>query len=245
MMKLRKLMMKMTPSKDNNLDEEEQNQVLTIKQEYDALSQEYLPKKKKAWKALKNLIHKLPTKSWYSILDLGGGNGRNLTFFKESNPLKLVLDLSFPLLKHRPKNTMAIAASVTHLPLRTNSIDICISIAVLHHLQKPITRQRVISELTRALRTPSFIFLTVWKRDRYGMYGRTVKLLLKNQNPSLYLHPWKNQNGKVIHRRHYYLFTRNELLDLVKSPFKLVEFGSFGGPDNRSNYFIIMEKRES
>lgn len=82
-----------------------------------------------------------------------------------------------------------------YLPYRDDSVDVAISIAVIHHLSTRERRRRAISEMIRVLRPKGRCLIYVWAMDQR-----------KNSADSLYLKYNKrnkeeiDQNG-IIHER--------------------------------------------
>lgn len=70
-----------------------------------------------------------------------------------------------------------------HLPYRDNSVDVAISIAVIHHLSTRERRQRAISEMIRVLRPTGKCLIYVWAKEQrkdssesfYLKYGKNSR----------------------------------------------------------------------
>ena len=113
------------------------------------------------WPKVESFINSLDK---FSIVgDFGCGNGKNMSL---RNDLTFVgSDISIELLKIA-KNRLAIndyiLANVTNLPFSDNSLDACISIAVIHHLSKIEDRLQAIREMLRVLRKNGRGLIFVW-----------------------------------------------------------------------------------
>jgi ubiquinone/menaquinone biosynthesis C-methylase UbiE len=108
------------------------------------------------------------------VADLGCGKGRFSRIVKESNPSALVvaLDLAEAMLAHVPKDTHPVAATLTALPLASNSfdavyateslehaVDIETAVAEMCHITKPGGRIVIIDKDAKAwgrLETPEW-----------------------------------------------------------------------------------------
>lgn len=71
------------------------------------------------------------------------------------------------------------------LPLRSNCVDLCISIAVLHHLATSDRRLKALSEINRVLVVGGQALVYVWAKEQ-----------CKNQNQSTYLKQGKTNKQK-------------------------------------------------
>jgi ubiquinone/menaquinone biosynthesis C-methylase UbiE len=100
-----------------------------------------------------------------TLLDIGAGTGRFLSFVKSVQPELNVtaLDLSAPYLARakralrRAKNTKFIEAAAENIPLKDASVDIAISIYLFHELP-PKIRAAAAKEIARVLK-PGGIFI--------------------------------------------------------------------------------------
>lgn len=140
------------------------------------------------------------------IYDIGCGNGRNMinnrkhiNFIGIDNCIKFI-DIC------RQKNLNVVNSNITNIPLKNNTADAIICIAVLHHLSNPQNRLTAILEMKRVLKPNGKILLSVWSKNQpsktrrtFNSYGNNIVL-------------WNN-NGK-IYERYYYIFKIDELKQL-------------------------------
>lgn len=109
------------------------------------------------------------------LLDVGCGNGKYLKI--NEKVLKMGCDRSDALLKvciERKFNVFQ--CDCLEVPLRDNSVDACISIAVIHHLATKERRIKAIDEIVRILVSGGTALIYVWAKNQQ-----------KNDNKSTYL----------------------------------------------------------
>ena len=107
-------------------------------------------------KKLKNILPYLPKTG--TIIDIGSADGV-LNNYINSNCTLISLDLSFNLLKLNNNNNK-INASITNLPLKTNSVDSLISLTVIQDIPKT---QKAIEEISRILKKEGIAIITFLK----------------------------------------------------------------------------------
>lgn len=96
------------------------------------------------------------------LLDIGCGNGRNITPFAQAGFECFGLDFSLKLAKlAKPKYSGVVAADASHLPFKNSPFKYCLSIAVLHCIPSAEERFSALKELKRILKGKAL--LTVWK----------------------------------------------------------------------------------
>ncbi|SBT33324.1 methyltransferase, putative [Plasmodium ovale wallikeri] len=99
---------------------------------YNKIAQHFCYTRYKSWNNVENIINQ--EKEGNIIIDVGCGNGKNVK--ASSKYFFIGLDFSFYLLKwaQRKHNTDLFLANCISIPLRSNIADLCISIAVIHHI---------------------------------------------------------------------------------------------------------------
>ena len=140
------------------------------------------------------------------VYDIGCGNGRNmlnknLNFIGVDNCKNFIKICT-------NKNLNVIDANITNIPLKSNSADAIICIAVLHQLSNDLNRLKALTEMKRLVKPGGKILLSVWSinqpkktRRTFNNYGNNIVL-------------WNNY-GK-IYERYYYIFKLEEIKDLFK-----------------------------
>jgi len=94
------------------------------------------------------------------VLDLGCGNGKYLNV----NPELIMIgsDRSNNLLELCKSVGNLFTADSLNLPIRSNSFDNVISIAVIHHFSSYEFRIRAVQEITRVLKSKGRVLIYVW-----------------------------------------------------------------------------------
>lgn len=98
------------------------------------------------------------------VADVGCGNGRMVEWIKKLGAEYVGVDSSDGLLKiartHFPQDRFLLA-DLTALPLESNSLDVCLLNASLHHLPTPLLSQ-ALAELERVLKPGGLICMVNW-----------------------------------------------------------------------------------
>lgn len=99
------------------------------------------------------------------LIDVGCGNGKYLAI--DNRVVKLGCDRSDALLKVCTERKFNVfQCDCLALPLRDDSIDACISIAVIHHLATTDRRSKAIREMIRVLVKGGTALIYVWAKDQ-------------------------------------------------------------------------------
>ena len=116
------------------------------------------------------------------------------------------------------------------LPFEDECADAVISIAVIHHFSTKERRIKALSEIFRILKKGGYILIYVWayEQDKFKNYEKNAMV------------EWNNQKNNETLKRYYYLFSRYELDDLVKSNFDNIEIQESG--EQCFNYYLICKK---
>lgn len=135
------------------------------------------------------------------ILDIGCGNGRNMTYNKHNFK---GIDTSEEFVKIcKSKNLDVIEGDMCDLPFDDKQFDALLSIASFHHLSNYERRNIAVREMVRILKSGGLILLSVWSinqpdktRRKFNDYGDTLV-------------SW-NKDGEVF-QRYYYIFEIDEI----------------------------------
>jgi len=141
----------------------------------------------------------------YSLVyDIGCGNGRNMIHNKNNITFIGIDNCTSFVEICKNKNLNIINSNITQIPLRNNSADAVLCIAVLHHLSNTHNRLKALLEMKKIIKENGKILLSVWSinqpaktRRTFNSYGNNIVL-------------WNNNNGKV-YERYYYIFKIDEL----------------------------------
>ncbi|EEQ82091.1 hypothetical protein NCER_101265 [Vairimorpha ceranae BRL01] len=113
------------------------------------------------------------------------------------------------------------------LPFNSNTFDIILSIAVIHHFSTPERRTQALQEMHRVLKPTGRILLYVWNEET--KFQSKFKQI-KNKD---YLVRFKTFD------RYYYLYDHKELVDAcVKNGFNVEESGI-----EQESIFVILKKQ--
>ncbi|KAH0792782.1 S-adenosyl-L-methionine-dependent methyltransferase [Histomonas meleagridis] len=178
-----------------------------VHQVYDAIAKHFDNTRYKPWPGVKNFVTNI--KPYSLLLDLGCGNGRNL----QINPsvIDLGSDLSMPLCKLASKHGRPIfRASALEIPLRDNTFDHVICIAVIHHFSTPERRLQCLREISRVLKVGGTAFVTAWAIEQKNKHYETPDQMI----------PWTidkrfgDENTRL--QRFYHFFVKGEFAELIK-----------------------------
>ena len=137
---------------------------------YDAIAPQWHGTRYKAWPRVDSFA-----RSVHGIVgDVGCGNGKNATAICDNGTICLACDVAVNLLKIalrdvREKSTgvyECFAADACKLPWRSNFLDACLIIAVLHHISTLERRILVIAEAFRCLRVGGEALVYAWALDQ-------------------------------------------------------------------------------
>ncbi len=216
---------------------------------YDSIAEGYRHWRSRPWHIV-SLIKSFPGKT---VLDLGSGtcvNGGEVA--KQTHSYVVCFDISFEMLRQAREEypqAEVVAGDVHYLPFRDGFFDWVVSIASLHHVP-PEFAGRVIREVSRVLKDGGLTLLTVWSfRQLRFVPGLLRNLLTRVINPERRVREfyvrWRSRK-KGVFRRYYYLYSLEELLDLLRnSGLKPLTSGYFSRRRRRvraDNVFVIASK---
>ncbi len=146
------------------------------------------------------------------FLDLGCGSGRN--FFKGKKYIGI--DFSVEMLKLAKRNAKKngakvhlIRADLAALPLKNNKFENVLLVASLHTLVGENKRKKCLEEMKRIMKKGGHALITVWNKNQPRFIARKKVVFV----------PWKVGNKKYM--RYYYLFTKDELKNLLNEYFEI------------------------
>jgi len=177
------------------------------------------------WNTVKKFIEDIPTKS--IILDVGCGNGKYSRVRKDL--IFISLDITRPLLEIAQEKTKSesftdlFQVSCDKIPIRLNSIDYAISVAVIHHLDTYHKRLNACLEIIDKVKKDGKILITFWAYEQENPKKRDTKWKLIKETD--YLVPWLERSSKIVYWRYYHLFTEKEVKQLAQDigyPYELV-----------------------
>lgn len=126
------------------------------------------------WPNVENFIQNL--KDGSILLDVGCGNGKYLGVNEKVE--KFGCDRSESLLQVcQERNYNIFKCDCLQIPFRDESVDACISIAVIHHLATPERRAKAIKEMLRVLVPGGTALIYVWAKDQQKNNKKSSYLL--------------------------------------------------------------------
>ncbi|PNV78304.1 MAG: hypothetical protein C0200_01730 [Thermoproteota archaeon] len=189
--------------------------VFTIKRgimhTFDRIASDYSSKRRKIWPEVK-LVH------GRRVLDAGCGHGRNSRYFLEMGSDVFSADISMGMLKIARKNISdaeLIQCDITFLPFRDNAFDCVLLVATLHHVPSKPERLKTLKEIYRVTSHEGRVLITVWSIFQPRFFKKIPRMMVDRvlgrvkELWDTYI-PW----GKE--KRYYHLFSKRELLNLVK-----------------------------
>ncbi|OHT01094.1 hypothetical protein TRFO_01670 [Tritrichomonas foetus] len=175
---------------------------------YDEIASHFDHTRYKPWPGVRNFVSSLEPNSL--LLDLGCGNGRNLCI----NPkvIDMASDMSMPLCQIASKRGRPVfCATGVNIPIRDNTFDHVICIAVIHHFASAERRIQCLKEISRILKVGGTAFVTAWAIEQKSkeQYDQADQMI-----------PWTidkrfGDSSKKL-ERFYHLFEKGEFAQLVK-----------------------------
>lgn len=196
---------------------------------YQVIAEQFSHTRAYLWKSVKEFIDSLPANS--ILVEAGSGNGKNMKYRKDIVNISFDLCSKFCEMTQKDNIDSLIANNLT-IPIKSNSVDNVLSIAVIHHLSTYERRLQCLKELVRILKPNGKLLIQVWA------FEQSVKSKIqftKQEN----LIEFKNPQQTMKEYRYYYVFKKNELDNMVNSiqDIKIVKsFWEVG------NWVMIIEK---
>lgn len=188
----------------------EEMEKIHVNQVYDKIAEHFNNTRYKPWPGVKKFVSSLEPNSL--LLDLGCGNGRNLGI--NSKVIDMGTDISMPLCKIASKNGRPIfRSSAIDIPIRSNTFDHIICIAVIHHFASDDRRIKCLQEISRILKVGGTAFVTAWALEQ--------KSKVKKGDDADQMVPWtitsefSDSNSKLD--RYYHFFKKGEFAKLAES----------------------------
>ncbi|MCK5303954.1 MAG: methyltransferase domain-containing protein [Candidatus Heimdallarchaeota archaeon] len=227
---------------------------------YKKISSKYARVKRKPWKDFQTYMNKIS--KLYSLpssgilVDIGAGNSRNLLHFNSSSMQFIATDISFELLKASVEIQMGhhftINNDMKSLSLRSNFANLVLSIATIHHLRKKEETISCLQLQSALLKKDGYLILSCWRRwkpdTRKKLIGDFITSPIRKLKNKYWRHgdiylPWHDENKNIIARRYYHLFTKRELVSVIKkTDLKIIDFSKCGGKGGKDNFFVLLKK---
>ncbi|VVC36459.1 Hypothetical protein CINCED_3A015584 [Cinara cedri] len=140
---------------------------------YENIASHFSETRQKPWPNVLKFLEQ--SKPGSIILDVGCGNAKYFT--NTTDVYQIGCDRSTQLAQIcRDRNHQVFNCDCLQIPLRSQCVDLCISIAVLHHLATNDRRLKALTEINRVLAVGGQALVYVWAKEQ-----------CRNQNLSTYL----------------------------------------------------------
>ena len=194
---------------------------------YDKISAHFSETRYKPWPQVSEFLNSLEKDSY--VLDVGCGNGKYLSVNENLNMFGT--DRSGNLLsiaKEKNLNSQFFVADSLKLPVRSESFDAAISIAVIHHFSNELLRIQALREILRIVKKGGKILVYVWameqKEKKFTEQDNFVPWHLQNKYENetkvetLENGPSIMKDKKIdctVYQRYYHVFYKGELEDII------------------------------
>jgi ubiquinone/menaquinone biosynthesis C-methylase UbiE len=204
--------------------------------DYNSIADKYSRVREKNWKEFDFLFDKYLS-SGDRVADLGCGNGRFYSSFKNKNVDYLGIDVSDKLIEIARKNYPEAKFEVSSVEkMNDKSFDKVYSIAVLHHIPSYELRLNFLKEIKRILKDDGKLILTVWNLKE-KLKQRSIWDWFRLDRGDVFL-PWYGSKDTYFH-----CFNLEELIQLGKEAgFEVVNKGEIlVGEKPYSNFYIVLK----
>lgn len=141
---------------------------------YEQIAEHFSETRHKPWPQVTQFLNGFDCGS--VVIDVGCGNGKYLS--PNDNILKIGCDRSKGLLQIcASRRLTTFICDCLCLPIRSSSVEGCISIAVIHHLITPERRLAAIKEMARILTSGGRCLIYVWAKDQRSDSKKSSYLL--------------------------------------------------------------------
>jgi SAM-dependent methyltransferase len=181
--------------------ETEQKYVLET---YSKIAEDFSRTRYKPWPSVFKFLEQIPNLA--ILADIGCGNCKNLKL----RPINSIgIDIIYEFVEMGLKLGLDTRlGSILDIPLETNSVDYCMSIAVLHHLSTEEHRLKGLNELIRITKPNGKIHFQVWS---YEQPEKSKRKFTIGDN----FVDWKDTDSNLISKRYYYIYDKENLLETL------------------------------
>jgi len=193
----------------------------TVRETFDAIAEHFAETRHHPWPEVRDFLADVDRVAL--ALDIGCGNGRHSELLAEVADRTLALDASRELLataRARLGDIQSLAllqGDAVRLPLASDSIDVALYVATIHHLPSREDRRASLDEIARVLGPGGRALASTWStaHDRFdadaaGGFDTTTE--------------WTLPGGETVDRFHHIYSPAEFRDDVAASELSLVEF---------------------
>lgn len=171
------------------------------------------------------------------FLDLGCGSGRNIIKLKDSEFYgvdfsKNQIEFAKNFAKNKKIKAKFFKANCWELPFEDDFFDVVIFIASLHCISSSEKREKSLEELKRVMKKNSKALISVWDKNQEKFKDKKEIFLA-----------WGSGDfpNRQEYLRYYYLYDKEEFLELLKKYFKIINVKEKDERDRFSRINLIVE----
>ncbi|KAJ8298479.1 hypothetical protein KUTeg_025010 [Tegillarca granosa] len=143
--------------------EAEELEKLHVHKVYEEIADHFSGTRHTAWPRISNFLMSQPAGSL--VADIGCGNGKYLGVNK--NIYMVGSDRSMNLIQIcKERKYEAFVGDILSVPIKSEILDVCICIAVIHHLSTQERRKNAVKELLRVVRPGGKVLIYVWAMEQ-------------------------------------------------------------------------------
>lgn len=195
---------------------------------YDQIASHFDQTRHRPWPQVQRFLSSLSPGSL--VLDIGCGNGKYLASRPDCSVIGLersqgLVDIV------AGKGLMVLRGDALAVPIRSNSLDAVLCVAVIHHFPTEEMRLQAVREIIRVLKPGGLALIYVWAREQSERQFDSNDCLLSWKSPS---------NPQSVPLRFYHVFEKGELDALVS---KATDTGKIESSYyDHSNWCVVVKK---
>ena len=183
-----------------------------VRDVYSKIAHHFSDKRQNQWDWITRFIQNVnedKINKYINVLDIGCGNGRNMTGFNPEICSVFGIDNCEEFVKIcNDKKLNVIQSDMSKIPFKDNYFHYFLSIASFHHLSTVERRIQTLMELNRVAENGALMLISVWSHKQPENTPQSKKIKGYGDN----LVQW-NKDGK-IYDRYYYIFKVDEITRL-------------------------------
>ena len=174
---------------------------LSVTEIYNKIANHFNKSRHRIWGKVKRFMDSLEEGA--CVLELGCGNGKNMLYRRDLNIVGI--DISEEQVRIcKNKQLYVEKGCITHLNYDSCYFDHMICIAVYHHLDNDIDRQKCLLEMYRCLKMGGSALITVWAMEQPE--DSTFHFTKKDE-----MVPWSSKDDGNTYLRYYHIYRVGEL----------------------------------